>query len=67
MDNNLPDDCQGNGTHLPWNELEQEVYGCWNCGADFEDESELTEVITKRNGLQTIGPCCIDEYLTEGV
>ena len=66
-DNNLPDNCQGNGTHLPWNEPEQEVYGCWNCSDEFDNDDELTEVKTKYDGFQSIGPCCIDEYIIEGV
>ena len=61
-DNNLPDDCQGNGTHLPWNEPEQEVFCCWDCG-DEVDEEDLIEVKTKRNGLQLIAECCIEDYI----
>lgn len=60
---NLPDDCQGNGAHLPWNEPEQEVFCCWDCGDEVENEDELTEVKTKRNGLQFIGECCIEDYI----
>ncbi len=60
--NNLPDNCQGNGTHLPWNEPEQEVYGCWRCGEEVE-ESSLTDIKTKSNGWQSISDCCIKEYV----
>ena len=49
------------------NEPEQEVYGCWNCSDEFDNDDELTEVKTKYDGFQFIGPCCIDEYLIEGV
>ena len=35
IDNNLPDDCQGNGTHLPWNEPEEAE--CKRCGSTMTD------------------------------
>jgi hypothetical protein len=65
-DNNLPDDCQGNGTHLPWNQPEEEAYCCWHCSEEV-NEDELTEVKTKYDGNQFIAECCIDQYFTEGV
>ena len=34
--NNLPDDCQGNGTHLPWNE--QEEVECKVCSSSMTCE-----------------------------
>lgn len=57
---NLPDNCQGRGTHLPWNEPEQEVYVCWSCGATVE-EDDLVEIKTHRDGFQSIAPCCFDD------
>lgn len=59
---NLPDDCQGNGANLPWNDEEQEVYSCWNCNHKFDNDLELTEVKTTYNGFQNIGPCCIEHF-----
>ena len=38
MNNNYPDDCQGRGQHLPWNEVD--VYVCEDCG----------ETITENDG-----------------
>ena len=35
MNNNYPDDCQGNGRHLPWNYVEPTHENCQEC-------SELT-------------------------
>ena len=35
MNNNLPDDCQGRGTHLPWNE--PEAAECEKCGSTMTD------------------------------
>ena len=64
MDSNLPDNCQGSGTYLPWNEPEQEVYGCWHCGDEVKSEDDLQEVKTKTSGYQFIGDCCIDEYIS---
>ena len=61
-DSNLPDNCQGRGTYLPWNELEQEIYACWHCGIEVESDSDLTEIKTTYDGHQLIGECCIDEY-----
>ena len=63
---NLPDDCQGNGTHLPWNQPEQETYHCWNCSEEVKEDS-LQEVKTKCSGWQSIGECCIEDYITEGL
>ncbi len=31
MDNNLPDDMQGRGTHLPWNQQEEVECPTRNC------------------------------------
>jgi len=36
IDNNLPDDCQGNGTHLPWNQPEEAE--CPKCGSTMESD-----------------------------
>jgi len=33
--NNLPDDCQGSGSHLPWNEPEQTE--CPKCNSSMSD------------------------------
>ena len=62
MNNNYPDDCQGNGIHLPWNQPEQEIYGCWHCGEEVE-EGSLQEVKTDSSGWQSISECCIEEYI----
>tara|TARA_R110000796_G_C14399076_1_gene417375 strand:+ start:55 stop:252 length:198 start_codon:yes stop_codon:yes gene_type:complete len=56
---NYPDDCQGMGIHLPWNAPEQEVYVCWSCGEEGE-ENTLTDIKTKHNGYQLVGECCSD-------
>ena len=40
INNNLPDDCQGNGAHLPWNEPEEAE--CNSCGSSMtEDDGDL--------------------------
>tara|TARA_R110001606_G_scaffold27768_2_gene88641 strand:- start:2552 stop:2749 length:198 start_codon:yes stop_codon:yes gene_type:complete len=62
MNNNLPDDCQGNGIHLSWNQPEQEIYVCWHCGDEVE-ESSLQEVKTDSSGWQPISECCVEEYI----
>ena len=41
---------------------EQEIYGCWHCGEEVEEDS-LTEIKTKYAGYQFISDCCIDEYI----
>jgi len=61
MNNNLPDNCQGDDPSFPWNEPEQEVYICWNCSEET-DEYDLTELETPRNGLQSICEDCIEDY-----
>ena len=48
------------------NQPDEEYFVCWNCGEDVE-EDVLIEVETKRDGTQFIAPCCIDDYITEGV
>ena len=62
MNNNLPDDCQGNGIHLPWNQPEQEACVCWHCGEEVR-EFTLSDIKTKSNGWQSIGECCLEEYI----
>jgi hypothetical protein len=62
MSNNYPDDCQGNGIHLPWNQSEQEIYVCWHCGDEVEEDS-LQEVKTECSGYQFISECCIEDYI----
>lgn len=65
-DDNLPDDCQGSDPRFPWNEPEQEVYVCWHCGEECR-EDELEEIKTNSASYQSIGDCCIYEYITNGV
>lgn len=66
IDDNLPMDCQGNNPNLPWNEPEQEIFSCWHCDEEVEDEDNLTEVKTRDNGYQFIGECCLDDYIIKG-
>ena len=40
MDNNLPDDYQGNGAHLPWNEPEE--VECPECGSSMTETNSAT-------------------------
>ena len=49
-DSNLPDDCQGNGTHLPWNEPEQTE--CPKCGGGMTcDDYDLICDDTECDGV----------------
>ena len=38
MNNNYPDDCQGRGQHLPWNEVEPTHECCDECSETVEVE-----------------------------
>ena len=63
MDNNLPDDCQGRGKHLPWNQVDEEIYACWDCETQVVDEDDLQEVKTLRSGYQFVCEDCVENYI----
>ena len=44
------------------NQPEQEIYACWHCGEEVEEDS-LLEVKTDSSGWQSISECCIEEYI----
>ena len=63
-DDNLPDDCQGNGTHLPWNQPEEEIYACWDCETQVIDEDSTTldySVFISPDDITTIDITLLDE------
>jgi len=43
---NYPDDCQGSGQHLPWNEPEDEPY-CKVCDEPISDDDEYDDMCDK--------------------
>ena len=55
MNDNLPDDCQGNGKHLPWNQ-EDELHVCQECSEQLEESDNHNEIKTRRG---------VDEYLCD--
>ena len=67
LNSNVPDDCQSiTDTRLPWNEPEQEVYVCWSCGEEV-NEDKLIEVKTRDHGEQFIAPCCFNDYIKDEI
>jgi len=45
MDNNLPDDCQGNNPNFPWNQIDNDETECYLCDEMFDDAEEMLEVV----------------------
>lgn len=60
MNDNLPDDCQGNGKHLPWNQ-EDELHECWSC----EHPIQETENHNRINRGTSIEPSFVCDYCAE--
>ena len=60
MDNNLPDDCQGRGEHLPWNqEFTEECFGCRKI---LGEDDEAQEISTSTKGCQFVCMDCAPDY-----
>ena len=61
MSDNLPDDCQGSGKHLPWNQ-EEELHECWSCEHLIED-TENHNLINRGTSIEPayLCDCCADD------
>ena len=41
------------------------LYTCWHCDEEV-NKDDLEDVKTRDSGYQSIGSCCIDEYIQTG-
>ncbi len=59
MNDNLPDDCQGNGEHLPWNEVV--IERCYCCEDVIQEDENHNLIRTERGAEAYVCDYCLSE------
>jgi len=44
---------------------QDERFGCYHCEQELSEDENTYEVLTRMDGMQIVGECCINEYREE--